>query len=82
MKHIVFYSSNSKHRDKTSNCTVYPKWAQQWDEMAARHPDCRVTLIVQLNGRYFLDIFDGELTKKPEKGCPSQTPDQSSLLHV
>ncbi len=66
MKHIVFYSSNSKHRDKTSNCTVYPKWAKQWDEMAARHPDCKVTLIVQLNGRYFLDIYDGELTKKPE----------------
>ncbi len=66
MKRVVFYSSNSKHRDKTSNCTVYPKWAEQWDEMASRHPDCEITLIVQLNGRYFLDIFDGELTAKPQ----------------
>ncbi|MCR4604487.1 MAG: ATP-grasp domain-containing protein [Eubacterium sp.] len=66
MKKIVLYSSNSKHRDKNSNCTVFPKWATQWDEMAARHPDVEITLVVQLNGRYFLDILDGELVKKPE----------------
>ncbi len=67
MKRIVFYSSNSKHRDKSSNCTVYPKWSEQWDEMASRHPDCEITLVLQLNGRYFLDINDGELSMKPEK---------------
>ncbi len=67
MKKIVFYSSNSKHRDKSSNCTVFPKWADQWDEMAKRHPDTEITLVVQLNGRYFLDIQEGELAKKPEK---------------
>jgi glutathione synthase/RimK-type ligase-like ATP-grasp enzyme len=67
MKRIVLYSSNSKHRDKSSNCTVYPKWAAQWDEMAERHPDCEIWLVVQLNGRYFLDIKDGELTCEPKK---------------
>ena len=67
MKKIVFYSSNSKRRDKNSNCTVFPKWAEQWDDMAERHPDCEVTLVVQLNGRYFLDICNGELIQKPKK---------------
>ncbi|MCR4610767.1 MAG: ATP-grasp domain-containing protein, partial [Lachnospiraceae bacterium] len=66
MKKVVLYSSNSKNRDKNSNCTVYPKWADQWDEMAARHPELDITLVVQLNGRYFLDIRDGELVKGPE----------------
>lgn len=67
MKKIVFYSSNSKHRDKSSNCTVYPKWAEQWDQVAERHPECEITLIVQLNGRYFLDIKDGVLSYEPSK---------------
>lgn len=64
---VVFYSSNSKHRDKDSNCTVYPKWASQWDEMASRNPEHEISLVVQLNGRYFLDIRDGELTARPQK---------------
>lgn len=67
MKKVVLYSSNSKHRDKSSNCTVFPKWAVQWDEMALRHPDLDITLVVQLNGRYFLDINEGELASRPEK---------------
>ena len=67
MKRIVLFSSNSKHRDKSSNCTVYPKWANQWDEVAARYSDYEIWLVVQLNGRYFLDINDGELVKEPEK---------------
>ncbi len=67
MKKVVLYSSNSKHRDKSSNCTVFPKWAAQWDEVAQRHPDLAITLVVQLNGRYFLDINEGELAGKPEK---------------
>lgn len=67
MRRIVLFSSNSKFRDKTSNCTVYPKWADQWDEMASRHPDDEIWLVVQLNGRYFLDIRDGELVKEPQK---------------
>ena len=67
MKKVVLFSSNSKHRDKSSNCTVFPKWAAQWDEMATRHPDLDITLVVQLNGRYFLDINEGELSQKPEK---------------
>ena len=67
MKKIVFYSSNSKKRDPNSNCTVFPSWASQWDEMAQRHPDCDITLVVQLNGRYFLDIADGKLVRSPEK---------------
>ncbi|MBQ6441752.1 MAG: ATP-grasp domain-containing protein [Lachnospiraceae bacterium] len=67
MKKVVLFSSNSKHRDKDSNCTVFPKWASQWDEMALRHPDLDITLVVQLNGRYFLDINEGELAQQPEK---------------
>ena len=67
MKRIVLYSSNSKHRDSSSNCTVFPSWASQWDEVAARHPDCEIYLVVQLNGRYFLDIYDGELSKEPQR---------------
>lgn len=67
MKRIVFYSTNSKHRDKSSNCTVFPKWAVQWDEMAERHPDAEITLVIQMNGRYYLDIADGELVMSPKK---------------
>lgn len=67
MKRIVLYSSNSKRRDKSSNCTVYPKWARQWDEAAARHSDDEIWLVVQLNGRYFLDICDGKLVSEPER---------------
>ncbi|MCR5410742.1 MAG: ATP-grasp domain-containing protein [Lachnospiraceae bacterium] len=66
MKKIVLYSSNSKHRDKSSNCTVFPKWAEQWDEVAGRHKDVEITLVVQLSGRYFLDIQNGELVKEPK----------------
>ncbi len=66
MKRIVLYSSNSKRRDASSNCTVFPRWADQWDEMAARHPDCELYLVVQLNGRYFLDIYDGKLVREPQ----------------
>ncbi len=66
MKRIVLFSSNSKHRDKSSNCTVYPRWARQWDEVAARHSEYEIWLVVQLNGRYFLDICDGELVQEPE----------------
>ena len=66
MKRIVLYSSNSKRRDASSNCTVFPRWAVQWDQVAKRHPDCELCLVVQLNGRYFLDIFDGELVCSPK----------------
>ncbi len=67
MKKVVLYSSNSKRRDKGSNCTVYPNWADQWDRMADRHPELDITLVVQLNGRYFLDIRDGELLRAPKR---------------
>ena len=67
MKRIVLYSSNSKLRDKSSNCTVYPGWAKQWDEAAARRSDYEIWLVVQLNGRYFLDICDGKLVTEPER---------------
>lgn len=66
MKKIVLYSSNSKRRDSNSQCTVFPKWADQWDEMASRHPDYDITLVVQLNGRYFMDIYDGNVAKMPK----------------
>ncbi len=66
MKKVVLYSSNSKNRDKNSNCTVFPSWASQWDQMAKKHPELDITLVVQLNGRYFLDIRDGELIKEPD----------------
>lgn len=66
MKRIVFYSSNSKFREKGSNCSVFPSWAEQWDTVAKRHPDIEIILAVQLNGRYYLDIRDGELTRRPE----------------
>ncbi len=66
MKRIVLYTSNSKYRDKNSNCTVYPKWAAQWDQTAARHPDYEIWLVAQPNGRYYLDIQNGELTERPK----------------
>ena len=67
MKRVVLYSSNSKRRDASSNCTVFPRWAEQWDEVASRHPNCELYLVVQLNGRYFLDIYDGELVCDPKR---------------
>ena len=67
MKKVVLYSSNSKRRDSSSNCVVFPKWAELWDRLANKHPDCEITLVVQLNGRYFLDIKDGRVTHMPKK---------------
>lgn len=67
MKKVVLYSSNSKRRSVDSNCVVFPKWAELWDRLADKHPDCEITLVVQLNGRYFLDIKDGKVIHMPEK---------------
>lgn len=66
-KKVVMYSSNSKRRSADSNCVVFPKWRSLWDELAEAYSDCEIYLVVQLNGRYFLDIFEGALTETPEK---------------
>lgn len=67
MKKIVMYSSNSKRRSKGSNCVVFPKWSRLWNDLADAHSDVEIYLVVQLNGRYFLDLFNGELCSVPEK---------------
>ena len=67
MKKVVLYSSNTKKRESSSNCEVFPKWHEQWDASALAHPDVELTLVVQLNGRYFLDILGGAVTKLPER---------------
>lgn len=67
MKKVVMYSSNSKRRSKDSNCMVFPKWSRLWDELAEKYDDVEIYLVVQLNGRYFLDIYEGELVNTPEK---------------
>ena len=66
-KKVVMYSSNSKRRSKDSNCLVFPKWWVQWEKLAEKNDDYDIYLVVQLNGRYYLDIYDGELVQKPEK---------------
>ena len=65
MHRVVFYASNSKRREKGSNCLSFPSWASQWEVVAGRHPDVEIVLVLQLNGRYYLDIKDGELLRKP-----------------
>lgn len=67
MKKVVLYSSNSKRRSKDSNCVVFPKWNRLWDKLAMEYSDHEIYLVVQLNGRYFLDIYDGELIDPPVK---------------
>lgn len=67
MKKVVLYSSNSKRRSKDSNCVVFPKWNRLWDKLAMEYSDHEIYLVVQLNGRYFLDIYDGELIDPPKK---------------
>ncbi len=67
MKKIVLFSSNTKKRDSSSTCEVFPKWYEQWDASSLNNPDMEITLVVQLNGRYFLDILNGAITKAPEK---------------
>ena len=65
-KKVVMYSSNSKRRSKDSNCLVFPKWSKLWNQLADEYSDCDIYLVVQLNGRYFLDIYDGELINPPQ----------------
>ncbi len=65
-KKVVMFSSNSKRRSKDSNCLVFPKWSQLWDSLADEYSDYDIYLVVQLNGRYFLDIYDGELINPPQ----------------
>ena len=67
MKKVVLYSSNSKHRSKDSNCLVFPKWNALWDRLAEEYGEYELYLVVQLNGRYFLDIYEGELINPPQK---------------
>ena len=67
MKKVVLFSSNTKKRDSSSTCEVFPKWYEQWDASSLNNPDMEITLVVQLNGRYFLDILNGAITKAPEK---------------
>jgi D-alanine-D-alanine ligase-like ATP-grasp enzyme len=66
-KRVVLYSSNSKRRSKDSNCVVFPKWNALWDKLAEEYPACDIYLVVQLNGRYYLDIYDGELISPPDR---------------
>ena len=66
MKKVVIYSSNSKRRDPSSSCEVFPKWTEQWERTAGIYSDMDITLVVQLNGRYFLDIKDGKPVSLPE----------------
>ncbi len=68
MKKIVLYTSNSRLRDQSAlTCTVFPKWAEQWDAVAEKYPDYEITLVAQLSGRYYLDIKDGAVVQYPEK---------------
>lgn len=64
-KRVVLYSSNSKRRSKDSNCIAFPRWSTFWNKLAAEYDDCDIYLVLQLNGRYFLDIHDGELVNPP-----------------
>ena len=66
-KKIVLYSTNAKRRSSDSNCQVFPKWADLWDQLGEDHPETEIVLIVQTTGRYFLDIYDGELVQEPQK---------------
>ncbi len=66
-RRVVLYSSNSKRRSKDSNCVVFPKWSTLWNNLADEYSDYDIYLVVQLNGRYFLDIYDGELISPPDK---------------
>ena len=66
MKKVVLFSSNTKKRDSSSGCEVFPKWSDQWDQAAESHPELDITLVTQLNGRYFLDIADGKTSRLPK----------------
>ena len=65
-KKVVMFSSNSKRRSSNSNCLVFPKWSELWNSLAEEYSGCEIWLVVQLNGRYFLDIYDGKLIDPPE----------------
>ena len=67
MKKLVLYSSNSKKRSQDSACRVYPGWGKQWDMAAEHYPEYEITLVVQLNGRYFLDIEEGKMITPPSR---------------
>ena len=66
MKKCVLYSSNTKKRSKNYLHEVFPKWSDLWDAVASKHRDIDLTIVIQLNTRYFLDISNGACILSPK----------------
>ena len=60
MKKVVLYSSNSKDRGKSHFLEAFPKWNRLWEAAAERYKDLEITVVLQLNNRYYLDFKDEE----------------------
>ena len=67
MKKVVLFSSNTKKRNPSHFLDMYPKWNTLWDEVADKHKDLEISLVFQLNGRYFFDIADGMIVNPPKR---------------
>ena len=60
MKKVVLYSSNTRNRAKSHFLEVFPKWNALWEAAAERYTELEITVVLQLNNRYYLDFKDGE----------------------
>ncbi len=79
MKKIVLYSSNTRKRGTSHFCEVFPKWSDLWDAAAKKHKELDLTMVLQQNGRYFLDISEGKTGRMPS-GVPMITlPEDASI---
>ncbi len=66
MKKVVLYSSNTRNRAKSHFLEVFPKWNALWEAAAERYTELEITVVLQLNNRYYLDFKDGEPAGYPK----------------
>ena len=77
---IAIYTTSTRKREASSKTSSFPSRAAQWDECAVRHPETEITLVAQLNGRYFIDIDNGKITRFPEHVAYRVLPMEAGIM--
>lgn len=62
---ILFYSTNSNIFDgKSTNLQTRPFLAEQWENLAEKHPEHKFLIATQLPGTFLIDVAENEIARK------------------
>lgn len=65
---VVVYSLHTRKAPEAASPIVWPRRADEWDNMAELYKDMDITVVSQPAGRYLTDIVNGQIAdEKPEK---------------